>query len=188
MSLLPITLYGDKILRKKVDKVKKVDNETIELIKNMFDTMRNAKGIGIAANQVGVNKSIFVVDVSQVEGYENIKPLVFINPKITNYSEEKTTYEEGCLSIPEIRSEIYRPNKIKIVFQDIDLKEQTIEADELLARVVQHEFDHLQGVLFIDLIDKEKKKEIKENLESIKNRKVETEYPVSDHVDYQLVL
>lgn len=188
MSLLPITLYGDKILRKKVDKIIKVDNETIELIKNMFDTMRNAKGIGIAANQVGVNKSVFVVDVSQVEGYENTKPLVIINPRITSYSEEKTTYEEGCLSIPEIRSEIYRPKKITITFQDIDLKEQTMDADELLARVIQHEYDHLQGILFIDLLDNEKKKEIKEALNSIKNRKVSTEYPVSEHVDYQLVL
>ena len=188
MSLLPITLYGDKILRKKVDKVKKVDNETIELVKNMFDTMRNAKGIGIAANQVGVNKSIFVIDVSQVEGYENIKPLVLINPKIREYSEDKMAIEEGCLSIPDVRSEILRPKKITITFQDIDLKEQTIETDELLARVMQHEYDHLQGVLFIDLLDKEKKKEIKENLESIKKRKVVTEYPVSDTVDYQLVL
>ena len=188
MSLLPITLYGDKILRKKVDKVKNVDNETIEIIKSMFDTMRNAKGIGIAANQVGVNKSIFVVDVSQVEGYDNIKPLVIINPKIKEYSEEKIAFEEGCLSIPDVRSEIYRPKKITISFQDTELKEKEMEADELLARVMQHEFDHLQGVLFIDLLENDKKKEIKEALDSIKERKIETEYPVSDTVDYQLVL
>ena len=85
MSLLPITLYGDKILRKKVDKVKQVDNEIIELITNMFDTMRNANGIGLAANQVGANKSVFIVDITEVEGYEKTKPVVLINPKIQNY-------------------------------------------------------------------------------------------------------
>jgi peptide deformylase len=188
MPLLPITLYGDKILRKKVDKVKEVDNETIELITNMFDTMRNAYGIGLAANQVGVNKSIFIVDITEVEGYEETKPMVLINPKIVKYSDEETLFEEGCLSIPEIRAEVKRPESITISYQDTDLNEQTLEVNKLMSRVMQHEYDHLRGVLFTDLIDTEVQKQFKKPLAKIKKRKVDIDYPVSKTTDYQLVL
>lgn len=188
MALLPITLYGDKILRKKVDKVKEVDNETIELITNMFDTMRNAYGIGLAANQVGVNKAIFVIDISEVEGYEETKPMVLINPKILKYSDKTTLFEEGCLSIPEIRAEVERPESITISYQDTEFKENTLEIDKLMARVMQHEYDHLRGILFTDLIDPEIQKQIKRPLNKIKKRKVDIDYPVSKTTDYQLVL
>ena len=188
MSLLPITLYGDKILRKKVNEVKQVDNEIIELITNMFDTMRNAGGIGLAANQVGANKSIFVIDISNVEGYENSKALVLINPKIINYSEEKTIIEEGCLSIPEMRAEVERPESITISYYDTDLMEHSLNAKKLLARVMQHEYDHLNGKLFIDLIDNETKIKMKQPLAKISKRDIEVEYPVSKSKDYQLVL
>lgn len=188
MSLLPITLYGDKILRKKVSQVKEVDNETIELITNMFDTMRNASGIGLAANQVGANKAIFIVDISEVENYEDTKPMVLINPSIKKYSEEKTVFEEGCLSIPDLRADVERPESIIISFFDTDLKEQTLEADKLLARVMQHEYDHLKGVLFTDLISDEMKKRFKKPLSKIKKRKIDIDYPISKSVDYQLVL
>jgi peptide deformylase len=188
MSLLPITLYGDKILHKKVDEVEQVDNEIIELITDMFDTMRNAGGIGLAANQVGANKSIFVVDISAVEGYENNKPMVLINPKITNYSEEKSLFEEGCLSIPELRAEIKRPESITIQYYDTDLNEQTLSAKKLLSRVMQHEYDHLKGVLFIDLVDAETKKKMKKQLTKISKRDIAIEYPVSTSKDYQHVL
>ena len=187
MSLLPITLYGDKILRKKTEPVSDVDMETVKLIKDMFDTMRNASGIGLAANQVGADKQIFIVDVSGVEGYEDTKPMVFINPRFENFSEEKVVIEEGCLSIPEVRADVERPKIATIVFQDTDMKEQKLEADELLARVIQHEFDHLQGVLFTDLITDDLKKKLKRELYKIKNRKIDFEYPVTDHMDYQLL-
>jgi len=188
MSLLPITLYGDKILRKKVDRVKEVDNDTIELIANMFDTMRNAYGIGLAANQIGVNKSIFIVDITEVEGYENTKPMVLINPRIIKYSDEETFFEEGCLSIPDIRAEVKRPESITISYHDPDLNEQTLDADKLMARVMQHEYDHLRGILFTDLIDPELQKQFKKPLNKIKKRKVDINYPVSKTTDYQLVL
>lgn len=188
MSLLPITLYGDKILRKKVSEVKEVDNETIELITNMFDTMRNANGIGLAANQVGVDKAIFIVDITPVEGFEDTKPMVLINPKIENSSDQITTFEEGCLSIPDIRADVDRPEWIKISYQDTDLKELSIQVDKLLARVMQHEYDHLKGVLFTDLVSEDMKKKLKKPLLKIKKRKVDIEYPVSKSVDYQLVL
>ena len=186
MAVLPITVYGDKILRKKAKKVNEVDLKTIELIKNMFDTMRNASGIGLAANQVGSDKSIFVIDISQVEDYENTKPIALINPKIINRSEKKVLMEEGCLSIPDVREEVRRPESITIVYHDTDLKEHTLEADGLMARVMQHEYDHLQGILFTDLIPDDVKKRYKKDINRIRKRKVEIDYPITKNIDYQL--
>jgi len=186
MAVLPITVYGDKILRKKANKVTEVDLKTIELIKNMFDTMKNANGIGLAANQVGSDKSIFVVDISQVEDYEDTKPIALINPKIIERSEKKVLIEEGCLSIPDVREEVRRPESITIVYHDTDFNEHTLEADGLLARVMQHEFDHLQGVLFTDLISDDLKKKYKKDINRIRKRKIEIEYPITEDMDYQL--
>ncbi|HSL89370.1 MAG TPA: peptide deformylase [Ignavibacteriaceae bacterium] len=187
MSILPITIYGDKILRKKVDQVTQIDDKTIELIRFMFDTMRNANGIGLAANQVGINKSIFVVDISPVENYEKYKPITIINPRIVNKSDETSSFEEGCLSIPDIRAEVIRPKEITIKYQDIDLSEQQIDADDLYARVIQHEFDHLKGILFTDLISDELKKQFKKSLNKIQKRKIEIDYPISENTDYRLL-
>jgi peptide deformylase len=186
MALLPITLYGDKILRKKAKKVEEVDYKTIELIKNMFDTMRNAHGVGLAANQVGSDKSIFVVDISVIEGCEHIKPMAFINPRIIFFSEEKSVIEEGCLSIPDVRFDIARPELIKIAYQDTDLIEHELEADDHYARVLQHEYDHLQGVLFTDRVTEKQRSKIVKDLKKIRERDLEFEYPVTDNTDYQL--
>ncbi|MCE7857594.1 MAG: peptide deformylase [Ignavibacteria bacterium CHB3] len=167
MSIVPITLCGDKILRKKTAVVTDIDDKIIGIITDMFDTMRNANGVGLAANQIGLNKQIFVADISPVEGYENFKPIVMINPKIISKSDETTSIEEGCLSIPELREEIIRPENVSVSFYDVDMKEHTIEADRLLARVIQHEYDHL-----------------KKHLEKIKKRKLDIEYPFSESNDY----
>lgn len=180
MTLLPITLYGDKILRKKTSKVTEVDNKTFELIRNMFATMRNANGIGLAANQVDADKQIFVLDISGIEGYEGTKPMTIINPIILERSEKKNKMEEGCLSIPDVRAELERPEEITIVYQDIDLKEHTIKVKDVLARVMQHEYDHLQGILFVDYLTNEEKKKFKKDLENIKKRKMEIDYPVTE--------
>ncbi|HEX2963043.1 MAG TPA: peptide deformylase [Ignavibacteriales bacterium] len=180
MSILPITIYGDKILREKTKPVSDVDIQTIKEIKAMFATMRNANGIGLAANQVGLNKSIFVIDVSPVEGYEKIKPIVMINPKIILTSDDKIQMEEGCLSVPNLRAEVTRPKEIKVAYQDTDMNELTLEADELFARVIQHEFDHLQGVFFTDKISEEEKKKVKKELNKIKSRKIDVDYPIAD--------
>lgn len=187
MSIVPITVCGDKILRKKAAKVKEIDSNTIRIISNMFDTMRNANGIGLAANQIGVNQQIFVVDISAVEGYESYKPIALINPKIIAKSDDKIPFEEGCLSIPDLRAEVLRPKMINISFFDSDMKEQIIEADELFSRVLQHEFDHLQGVLFIDYLNEEMKKRYKKHLNKIKSRKLEIDYPISPSSDYMLI-
>jgi peptide deformylase len=187
MSLLPITLYGDKILRKKVNPVEDVDLKTVELIKNMFDTMHNANGVGLAANQVGADKSIFIIDVSKVEGHEGTKPMIFINPEITERSEKLCTIEEGCLSIPDIRVDVDRPESVTINYMDTDLKSHTLKAKDILARVIQHEYDHVQGILFIDRIDEGIRKKIKKDLNKIKRRKMDFEYPITENVDYQLM-
>ena len=97
----------------------------------MFDTMRNANGVGLAANQIGLNKQIFVVDISPVEGYEKYKPIAMINPRIVSKSDETISMEEGCLSIPDLRAEVIRPKSIFVSFFDVNMKEHTIEADEL---------------------------------------------------------
>lgn len=180
MSILPITIYGDKILREKTKPVSDVDIQTIKEIKAMFSTMRNANGIGLAANQVGLNKSIFVIDVSPVEGYEKIKPIVMINPKILLTSDDKVPMEEGCLSVPNLRADVIRPKQIKVAYQDTDMNELTLEADELFARVIQHEYDHLQGVFFTDKLTDYQKKQIKHELSKIKSRKVDVDYPITD--------
>jgi peptide deformylase len=187
MALLPVTLIGDKILRKKTARVNEVDDKTIELIRDMFDTMRNASGIGLAANQVGADKAIIVIDVSVVEGHEEDKPIVFINPLITERSEAKIPMEEGCLSIPDVRAEIERAKEVTIEYQDTELKKQVLHADGLFARVIQHEYDHLQGILFTDLISSDVKKKLNKDIIKIKKRKFEMQYPVSEDVDYQLV-
>jgi peptide deformylase len=180
MNILPITVYGDKILRKKAVKVNNVDNETLMLIKDMFETMRNANGVGIAANQVGSDKAIFVIDISVVEGYEKVKPMAFINPKIVYRSNETVIMEEGCLSVPSLKAEVERPEFIRIVYTDTNMQEQTLEADDYLARVIQHEYDHLKGILFTDKVDDVTKKQIKDELGYIKNRKITVDYPITN--------
>ena len=186
MSIIPISVYGDKILRKKAQAVTNVDFLTVELIKSMFETMRNANGVGLAATQIGIDQSIFVVDLSQVEDYEKSKPMVLINPKILDFSDKKVSIEEGCLSIPDVRYEVKRPETIYINYFDTDLKEQTIEADKFLARVFQHEQDHLNGILFTDHLDEDEKKKVKKSLEKIKKREIEVDYPIVPKKYYQI--
>jgi peptide deformylase len=182
MAILQVTQYGDEILKKKTEPVKKIDRAILELINNMFDTMHNADGIGIAANQVGSNKSIFVVDLTEIKGYEKQPKLICINPKIAERSAETVILEEGCLSLPGLHVEVERPKAIKLIYQDLELKDQVIEADGYVSRVIQHELDHLLGFLSVDRISDDMKKEVKSYLASIKNREIEVDYPVTDKV------
>ncbi len=182
MAVFPINLYGDKILRNKTNPVKEIDLETIEQVRKMFDTMRNAGGMGLAANQVGIDKSIFVVDLSMVKGYEKLKPMVFINPKIISHSSEPKILEEGCLSIPDLRAPVERPSMLEVLYYDTDMKEIKLEADEWLARVIFHEYDHLQGIYFTDRVADDQRKKLKKNLIEIKNRRIETDYPVTERI------
>ncbi len=176
MAILPITIFGDKILREKTKDFEMIDGNTIKLIQDMFETMRTADGIGLAANQVGIDKSIFIIDLSPVEGFEKLKPMVFINPKIITRSDELVKLEEGCLSIPNLRASVERPEALKIQYLDTDEKLQELDADGYLARVIQHEFDHLIGKVYTDRVDPITKKKLKDDLLRIRRRQFDVDY------------
>jgi peptide deformylase len=180
MAIRPITLFGDSILKKKAKHITKITKSIHHLLDDMFDTMYNAEGMGLAANQIGREESIFIVDISSVKGFEGYKPMIFINPKIIEYSEEKSVVEEGCLSLPGIRAKIERPKAIKLLYNDIDMNEHELKDDGLIARVIQHENDHLLGIYFTERADDETQKMLKKPLAKIKNRKIDFTYPVTE--------
>ena len=155
MTVRPILTAPDPRLQAVSMDVETVDGDIRSLIADMTDSMYAAEGIGLAAIQIGVAKRILVIDLDQKEGNKN--PRAFINPKITWASEDMAVFEEGCLSVPEIWDDVERPARIKAEYLDIDGKPQTLEADGLLATCLQHEMDHLNGVLFIDHLSRLKK-------------------------------
>jgi len=179
MSILPITVYGDSILREIATPIKMVDDELIENIRDMFETMRYANGIGLAANQVGFNKKMFIIDLKGVEEYSDFKPLVVINPEIVAYSDEIVSIEEGCLSLPNLRADVERSEIIKVKYLDTDEEEQELETDSLLARVILHEYDHLIGKMIPDRVDARTKEKLKGELISIMKRDVDVDYPLT---------
>jgi peptide deformylase len=155
MALRDILILPDKRLRLVSEPVKAIDAGVRALIDDMFETMYEAPGIGLAAIQVGVPKRVITMDLAKKE--EPRAPQVFINPRLVWQSEEKAIYEEGCLSIPEFYEEVERPAKVRVKYLDLDGAEQEVEAGELLATCLQHEIDHLNGILFIDHISKLKR-------------------------------
>jgi len=155
MALRDIIVLPDKRLRAKSEPVKAVDADVRVLVDDMFETMYKAPGVGLAATQIGVAQRIVTVDTAKKD--EPKQPQVFINPEIVWTSEEKNTYEEGCLSIPEYYEEVERPSEVKVRFMDLQGKAQEVAAEGLLATVLQHEIDHINGVLFIDHISKLKR-------------------------------
>ena len=167
MTIKKLITVPNEILRKKSEKIEKVGKNEKNLIKDLFETMYHHKGIGLAAIQVGIPKRIIVLDVIQKD--EQKKPLCFINPIIKNLSDEKSKYEEGCLSIPNTFIEIERPKKCLVEYVDIDGKKKNMECDNLLSTCIQHEVDHLNGVLFIDYLSKLKKDMIIKKLIKHKN-------------------
>tara|TARA_Y100001935_G_C17271712_1_gene492308 strand:+ start:422 stop:946 length:525 start_codon:yes stop_codon:yes gene_type:complete len=155
MSKRNIVIEPDPILRKKSELIEKVDDGIKKLLDDMLETMYDAPGIGLAAVQVGILKRIIVIDVSKAE--EEKKPLFFINPEITFKSERTSSYEEGCLSLPGYFAEIERPAECHLNFIDYNGKKKNLKASGLLATCIQHEIDHLNGILFIDYLSKLKK-------------------------------
>lgn len=180
MSILPITVWGDKILRETTKKVDKVDDKLITLIRDMFETMENANGVGLAANQVGSDKSLFIVDLRMVEDFKDTKPLVMINPEFVELSDEQVFYEEGCLSLPLLTADVERPEYIKIKYLDANEQEQIFESDDFFARVIQHEYDHLIGKMIPDRVDDKEKKKLQSHLKKILNRDLNISYPITD--------
>ena len=165
MSVLDIVNYGDPILRKKCKQVTDFSNLT-SLIEDMFDTMYEEEGIGLAANQVGVDMNLFIIDIAHTD--ENEFPRIFINGAITKL-EGESTFSEGCLSIPQVALEVIRPETILFKYQDINQKWHEEKFDGLLSRAIQHEMDHLNGVLIIDLVDEIQKAKVQKEVNKIKN-------------------
>tara|TARA_B110000211_G_C14055327_1_gene543049 strand:+ start:1525 stop:2046 length:522 start_codon:yes stop_codon:yes gene_type:complete len=154
MAIRKILTEPDPFLRQKSHDVYRVDDEARKLMDDMLDTMYAAPGIGLAAIQVGIPKRIIVIDLSKEE---EKKPLYFVNPKIIIKSKNNSTYEEGCLSVPGQFAEIERPDKCNINYLDYNGNSQELKAVGLLATCIQHEMDHLEGILFIDYLSKLKK-------------------------------
>ncbi len=167
MTIRKILTEPDPFLRQKSKKVEKVDDDLRSLMDDMLETMYAAPGIGLAAIQIGVPKRVIVIDIAR-EG-EKKNPQFFINPEIINNSNTDASYEEGCLSVPGQFAEISRPDKCKIKFLDYYGVEKVLDSEGLLATCIQHEMDHLEGILFIDYLSKLKKSMIIKKLS--KNKK-----------------
>ena len=167
MAQRKIIIEPDTILRKKSETLEKVDNELRGLMDDMLETMYAAPGIGLAAVQVGILKRLIVIDISKDKEKKN--PLFLINPEIVSKSNKTSIYEEGCLSLPGYFAEIERPAECKIEYLDYEGKKSEMNANGLLATCIQHEVDHLNGVLFIDYLSKLKKDMIVKKL--VKHKK-----------------
>ena len=176
--ILPIVSFGNSILRCKCSPVQ--ENQLIQdILKNMYETMYNAEGVGLAAPQVGLDLSIFIIDTTPFcDDENNLIPLKkeFINPEIIDYSGKDESFNEGCLSIPGLREDVIRKDQIKIRYFDKNFNEHTEKYEGINSRVIQHEYDHLMGVLFTDRVSTLKKKLLKSKLNKIKNGDIEVDY------------
>ena len=171
MTVKKILIEPNKLLRQVSKSVDKVGDEERALMDDMLDTMYDAPGIGLAAIQIGVPKRIIVMDIGRDENKK--EPRYFVNPVIKNKNEKKAKYEEGCLSVPDQFAEIERSNTCEVEYLDYDGKKQILKAGGLLATCIQHEMDHLEGILFIDYLSKLKKSMIIKKLSKIKvNREI----------------
>jgi len=184
-NVLPIVTYNDAVLREKSVKIKSFDEELTQLIDDMFETMYQAHGVGLAAPQIGKSLRLFVMDAdAMIEDDEpdaekmRIGPTAMINPEIVSTSDVKVPLDEGCLSLPDMRETVVRPESLVIRFKDRNFNDCELEASGWLARVIQHECDHLDGVLFFDHLGSFRRRLLKGKLDAIANGYVEPEYPV----------
>ena len=171
MAILKVLTAPDKILRQKALAVKSVDDNVRTMMYDMLETMHHGNGIGLAANQVGILHRIIVIDIAHSDKENrgaDFYPLFMANPVVSFQSDEKVLYPEGCLSVPEQQIEVYRPKHIIATYLDINNNQQTLESSCLLARVIQHEIDHLDGIMIIDYISKLKKDMIMKRLNKLK--------------------
>ncbi|WP_405569482.1 peptide deformylase [Winogradskyella sp. Asnod2-B02-A] len=184
--ILPIVAYGDAVLKKEAKEIDKDYPKLSELIDNMYETMYGAYGVGLAAPQIGLAIRLFLVDASpfaddedlsekEREQMKNFKK-TFINAKILEEEGEEWSFNEGCLSIPDVREDVLRQPKIKIQYQDENFDTHIEEYDGLIARVIQHEYDHIEGVLFTDKLSSFKKRLIKGRLTNISKGKIKIDY------------
>ncbi|MBU8932469.1 MAG: peptide deformylase [candidate division Zixibacteria bacterium] len=148
MAERPIVIYGDPVLRKVCDPVDEINQEIKDLVSDLTDALKKARGLGLSAPQIGVLKRVFIVDLTTIDITASLK--IFINPEIVEVSEEEAEYEEGCLSFPGLYQKIFRPAKVKVRATDLEGNQFEMEAEGMSARAIQHEYDHLEGTLFID--------------------------------------
>lgn len=184
--ILPVIAYGDPVLRKVGKEITKEYPKLDALIENMFDTMYASNGIGIAAPQVGVPVRLFIVDATPFEEDEELSDEertflstfkhVFINAKMIEETGDEWAFNEGCLSIPDVREDVFRKDSIKIEFYDENFEKHVKEVNGIAARIIQHEFDHIQGILFTDLLSPIKKRLIKGKLSNISKGKISVDY------------
>jgi peptide deformylase len=172
--IYPVIAYGDPVLKKKAVEVIPKDLDVPKLIEDMYETMYLANGVGLAAPQIGKSLRMFVIDASPMDD-ASLKE-VFINPEILSEEGEDWPYEEGCLSIPGIRADVTRKSKIRVKYLNADLKEKEVELVGLEARVVQHEFDHIEGKLFTDYMSSLKRRLFKKKLQGISKGIVDVSY------------
>lgn len=182
-DIYPIYAYGNSILRKKASLVAKEENIT-QVIQRMFQTMSLANGVGLAAPQVGISKRLFIIDTSSFLASDrnieqtSVTKQIFINPEILKEDGKEWKYKEGCLSIPDIQEEVLRKERVTIQYMDENFEEHTKIYDGVEARVIQHEYDHIEGILFIDHISAIKKSLLKKRLDKIMKGKIDTDYPM----------
>lgn len=184
--ILPIVAYGDSVLKKKGKNITPDYPKLNELIDNMFETMYNAMGVGLAAPQIGLPIRLFLVDTSPFAEDDNLSSeeqlvlrtfkRVFINAEILKETGEEWAFNEGCLSIPDVREDVYRNPEITISYVDENFEKHTETFDGLIARVIQHEYDHIEGVLFTDKLSSFKKRLIKNRLTNISKGKINVDY------------
>ena len=177
MGLYPIIGYGNPILNKKCIDIVKNEIDINQLSEDMFKTMKNANGVGLASTQIGLNIRIFIIDITSLaENQEQSSKRVFINPIIEEEWGEKILYKEGCLSIPNIYEEISRYSNLRIRYFDTDWNEHIECFDGIIARVIQHEYDHIEGILFTERLSNLKKILIKSKLLNVSKGKYSTSY------------
>lgn len=184
--LLPIIAYGHPVLKRKAEVINKDYPKLLELINDMFETMYNANGVGIAAPQIGLSIRIFIVDTNPFSEDESLSDedrselksfkKTFINPEILDENGDEWSFEEGCLSIPNIRESVLRQESIKIQYFDENFNKHTESYNGLLARVIQHEYDHIEGILFTDKLSSFKKQLLKKKLLKISSGKLSFDY------------
>ncbi len=179
MAQLPIYNCFHPVMKKQTEDITEIDSITKKLVEDMFETMYKAEGIGLAANQVGVSKSLIIVDTS-ISSEEKFRhpPLVMINPEIEDESDYEVEMSEGCLSIPKFNENVWRPESVQVKYYDLKGNEQVLEAQELLARVIQHEIDHLDGILFYERLSAIRKTLSKSKLRKIEKGLIIPDYPM----------
>lgn len=181
MAILPIVTYDDSVLREQTEPVTENSESLQTLIDDMFETMYNSSGVGLAAPQVGELIQLFVMDADAITDEleeVNLGPMVFINPKIIELSGVEVKMEEGCLSIPDVRDDVKRPTNVKIHYLDRNFNQQESEFSGWISRIIQHENDHLNGILFLDYLSAFKRRLHRSSLKKIDKGDIETDYPL----------